>query len=173
MSKGAFNVPELVNEPVLSYAPGSAERKALQQAYDDLFKTPIDAPMFIGGKEVRTGKTKPLVCPHDHQHNLGQYHVGGAEHVTHAIEAGLAAKKLWELLPWEQRAAIFLKVCRSMHVCFLRATAVWRQRLQCLVAAVGCVQSHVHVIVNCRPCWALAHTHFVLLMRSYITRQRT
>ena len=109
-SKGFFAVPEIVNEPVLSYAPGSAERKALQKAYDELFQNPVDAPMFIGGKEVRTGKTKPLVCPHDHKHNLGQYHVGTAEHVTQAIDAALSAKTKWEALDWEHRASIFLKV---------------------------------------------------------------
>eukprot|EP00047_Mylnosiga_fluctuans_P001873 m.222271 g.222271 ORF g.222271 m.222271 type:complete len:567 (+) comp10733_c0_seq1:1218-2918(+) len=108
-SKGIFTVPPVTNEPVLSYAPGSPERKALQEAYDALFANPIDAPMVIGGKEVRTGKTKPLVCPHDHKHNIGVYHVGGAEHVTQAIDAGLAAKKNWEALSWENRAAIFLK----------------------------------------------------------------
>jgi hypothetical protein len=116
MSKGLFVVPEILNEPVLSYAPGSAERKALQNAYDELFASPIDAPMFIGGKEVRTGKTKPLVCPHDHQHNLGSYHVGTAEHVTQAIDAALAAKKNWEAISWESRAAVFLKVRRQISV---------------------------------------------------------
>jgi 1-pyrroline-5-carboxylate dehydrogenase len=110
MSKGFFVVPEIVNETVLSYAPGSAERKSLQKAYDELFASSIDAPMYIGGKEVRTGKTKPLVCPHDHKHHLGQYHVGTAEHVTQAIDAALAAKPQWESLSWEHRAAIFLKV---------------------------------------------------------------
>ena len=110
MANAVFLVPELQNEPVLSYAPGSAERKGLQEAYDALWATPVDAPMVIGGKEVRTGKTKPLQSPHDHQHPLGQYHVGGAEHVTQAIEAALAAKPAWESLPWEQRASVFLKV---------------------------------------------------------------
>lgn len=111
MSKGFFVVPEIVNETVLSYAPGSSERKALQEAYDTLFSSTIDAPMVIGGKEVRTGKTKPLVCPHDHKHPLGQYHVGGAEHVKMAIDAALAAKARWEALDWEHRASIFLKAC--------------------------------------------------------------
>jgi 1-pyrroline-5-carboxylate dehydrogenase len=109
MLKGFFNVPEPVNEPVLNYAPGSAERTALKAALEAGRAQQIDIPMYIGGEEVRTGKTLEVSPPHDHQHVLATYHEGDASHVHAAIDAALAAKEQWETMPWEQRAAIFLK----------------------------------------------------------------
>lgn len=109
MSKGFFDVPEPVNEPVFSYAPGTQERKLLQQALQTAMANEVDIPMYIGGREIRTGHTVPIHPPHQHKHVLGRYHQGGKEHVYQAIEAALAAKNNWEELPWEQRAAVFLK----------------------------------------------------------------
>jgi len=106
---GFFNVPVPVNEPVLNYAPGSSERKALKEAIQDARSKVLDIPMYIGDQEVRSGKTADLRPPHDHQHVLGSYHISEASHVTQAIDAALAAKPKWEALTWEQRAAIFLK----------------------------------------------------------------
>ena len=109
MGKGFFKVPNATNEPVKSYAPGTAERTAVQAAYKDLWATEIDAPLYIGGKAVRTGDTAQMYCPHDHKHLLGVYHKANREHVDQAIEAALEAKKQWAALAWEERAAIFLK----------------------------------------------------------------
>jgi len=106
---GFFNVPVPVNEPVLNYAPGSKERAELKAALAEARSKVLDIPMYIGGKEVKSGKTMELRPPHDHQHLLGTFHVSDASHVKLAIDAALAAKDKWELLPWEQRAAIFLK----------------------------------------------------------------
>jgi 1-pyrroline-5-carboxylate dehydrogenase len=107
--KGFFNVPVPVNEPVLNYAPGSAEKKALKEALAAAKSKQVEVPMYIGGKEVKSGKTAEMRPPHEHQHVLGVYHVSDASHVTQAIDAALAAKPKWEALTWEQRAAIFLK----------------------------------------------------------------
>jgi 1-pyrroline-5-carboxylate dehydrogenase len=109
MLKGFFNVPEPVNEPVLNYGPRSVERAALKAALVEARAQQVDIPMYIGGQEVRTGKTLEVRPPHDHKHLLGTYHEGDASHVQAAIDAALAAKEQWENLPWEQRAAIFLK----------------------------------------------------------------
>lgn len=109
MLKGFFNVPAPINEPVKAYAPGSPERKELQQALKDARATQIDVPMYIGSEEVRTGKTRPMSPPHDHQHILGHFHEGDASHVEQAINAALGAKYAWENMAWEHRAAIFLK----------------------------------------------------------------
>jgi 1-pyrroline-5-carboxylate dehydrogenase len=109
MLKGFFDVPVPQNEPVLNYGPGSAERKTLKAALIDARSRQIDIPMYIGGKEVRTGNTLEIRPPHDHRHLLATYHDGDKSHVTAAIDAALAAKENWENLPWEQRAAIFLK----------------------------------------------------------------
>jgi 1-pyrroline-5-carboxylate dehydrogenase len=109
MLKGFFNVPEPVNEPVLNYGPRSVERAALKAALEAGRAQQIDIPMYIGGQEVRTGKTLEVRPPHDHKHVIATYHEGDASHVHAAIESALAAKEQWENLPWEQRAAIFLK----------------------------------------------------------------
>lgn len=109
MLKGFFNIPTPVNETVLNYGPRSVERAALKAALQEGRAQQIDIPMYIGGKEIRTGKTGTVRPPHDHQHVLATYHIGDATHVNAAIDAALAAKAGWEALAWEERAAIFLK----------------------------------------------------------------
>jgi 1-pyrroline-5-carboxylate dehydrogenase len=110
MPKGVFQVPLPVNEPVKAYAPGSAEKTQLLAAYQELYnQAPIDVPMYIGGKEVRTENKKKLSAPHEHQKTIGYYNVGEKKHVEDAINAALDARERWAKLPWEQRAAIFLK----------------------------------------------------------------
>lgn len=109
MSKGFFKVPTPINETVLSYAPGSTERKLLKEAIEAARSYEADIPMYIGAKEVRTDNKKALRPPHDHQHILGYYHQGNKSHIHDAIQTALDAKKDWEKLAWQERAAIFLK----------------------------------------------------------------
>ncbi len=109
MLKGFFHVPEPVNEPVLAYKPGSDERRLLQQALQSARARQVSIPMHIGGKAVETGKKVAITPPHDHRHVLGYYDEGDRSHVQAAIHAALAAKADWENLPWEERAAVFLK----------------------------------------------------------------
>ncbi len=109
MLKGFFNVPPPVNEPVKSYAPGSAERKELQGMLKELRSKQLDIPMYIGGKEVRSGNKVRLAPPHDHKHTLGHFHKSDKSHIRQAISAALGAKAKWEALSWEHRASIFLK----------------------------------------------------------------
>ena len=109
MSTGFFVVPTPVNEPILNYAPGSKERELLKAAIAEARAKTLDIPMYIGGEEVRSGKTVSIHPPHDHQHTLGHYHQGDKSHIEAAINAALKAKADWANMPWEQRAAIFLK----------------------------------------------------------------
>lgn len=109
MSNAVFTPPVPINEPVKNYAPGSPERKALQDEYDRRLKTTIDAPMWIGGKAVTSKDMRKMSPPHKHAHKLGMAHFGDARTVKSAIDAALKAKKDWENMPFEQRAAIFLK----------------------------------------------------------------
>jgi 1-pyrroline-5-carboxylate dehydrogenase len=109
MIKGFYNVPLAMNEPILGYAPGSSERKSLQEAYDSMWNSVIEIPMVINGEKVTTGNLGRVIPPHDHQHNVGSYHLGDASHVNKAIESALNAKESWEKLSWEHRSAIFLK----------------------------------------------------------------
>lgn len=109
MSTGFFNNPVPINEPVFAYANGSAERIRLKETIADLRGQQIDISMRIGGKDLRGSKKTSMICPHDHQHVLGYYYEGGKADVTSAIDAALAAHKAWSAMPWERRAAIFLK----------------------------------------------------------------
>jgi len=109
MSKGFFKAPAPYNEPTLSYAPATPERKLLKETIAGLRSRKVEVPMYIGGKKVRTGELIPMNPPHDHRHVLGHYHKGTGEHVLQAIDAALAIRAQWQSLTWDQRAAIFLK----------------------------------------------------------------
>lgn len=109
LATGFFNVPEPHNEPILSYAPGTRERDELKKQIRDYRENLVDIPMFIGGKEIRTGNRVEIHPPHDHQHLLGHYHQGGEKEVGLAVDAALKARETWASLPWEERASVFLK----------------------------------------------------------------
>jgi 1-pyrroline-5-carboxylate dehydrogenase len=110
MSNAIFNVPIARNEPVKAYATGSAERESLLKEYHNLYnQAPVDIPMYIGAQHVYTSEKLPLCPPHDHQKVIGHLNRGSQQHVEQAIEAALKAKDAWANLPWEERAAIFLK----------------------------------------------------------------
>jgi 1-pyrroline-5-carboxylate dehydrogenase len=109
MLKGFFNVPKAVNEPVKTYAPNSPEKKAVLEAYQKMWNETIDVPLFIGSEEIRTRNTRNMSAPHDHQHVVGTYHLAEKKHIDLAINNALEARKSWSTMPWEHRAAIFLK----------------------------------------------------------------
>lgn len=106
---GYFNYSLPVNEPVLSYAPGSKERETLKKVLAELKSKQTDIPMYIGGQEVRTGDTKPIHPPHEIAHTLANFHAGNESHVHQAIDAALAARESWANMQWETRANIFLR----------------------------------------------------------------
>jgi len=122
MSLGFSRVLPAYNEPVLNYAPGSAERNELKKTLAEMRNQQVDVPMYIGGKEVRSNDTYPLNPPHDHQHVLGHYHKGTAQLVREAIQAALSARARWSNMPWEDRAAIFLKAADLL-------AGPWRARM--------------------------------------------
>ena len=109
MSDAIFNIPHPVNEPVLSYAPGSPEKIALQKAITELKSVQKDVPMHIGGVPVHSNVKVAIHPPHELKHTLGYFSKGSREYVQDAIRAALAAKPAWEAMPWQDRAAIFLK----------------------------------------------------------------
>lgn len=109
-----FIVPNAVNEPVLDYAPGSRERDEIVKALAEAKSKKLDIPMFINGKEVRTGNLAEIRAPHNKELLLGHFHKGDDTHVQQAIEAALAAKEKWAAMPWEHRASIFLKAANLL-----------------------------------------------------------
>ena len=106
---GNFRVPVPRNEPVYSYAPGSPERSKLTEELHRLKNTQINAPMIIGGQEIKTSNKVAMTIPHDRKHILGHYFKGGKGEVEAATNAALKAKPGWEAMPWEHRVSIFLK----------------------------------------------------------------
>jgi len=111
---GFFKIPFPANEPVNEYAPGSKERAALKSALSSARSRVEDIPMYINGAEIRTENTFDIYPPHDRSHKIGFFHRGQKQHVEQAIEAALQAKESWENMPWEQRAAIFLKAAELL-----------------------------------------------------------
>jgi 1-pyrroline-5-carboxylate dehydrogenase len=106
--------PKPVNEPVHDYAPGSPEREELQRRLRELESERLEIPMVIGGKDVTTGETFESVMPHRKSHVLADVHAGNAAHVEQAITAAREARSDWARMPWEERAAIFLRAAELL-----------------------------------------------------------
>jgi len=109
MSNAIPEVPAPQNEPTLSYAPGSPEREAVAQALAGISGRRQEIPLVIGGERVFTGRTAECLIPHDHRRSLGTYHKAGSEETQRAIAAARRAWPDWSRMPWEARAAVFLK----------------------------------------------------------------
>lgn len=122
MTATIARTPELRNEPVLGYLPGSAERQALKAELGKMQQGSVEIPLYVGEKQLRTGKTVAVTAPHRHRHVLAQAHQGGAAEVEAAIAAAGQAAADWATLPWEQRAAVFLRAADLL-------AGPWRQRL--------------------------------------------
>jgi len=110
MINALYKIPHAENERVLSYAPGTPERASVKKVLNEMMEKKIEIPVIIGGKEIYTGKTADVVCPHDHQHVLGTYHIAGDKEIRMAIEAAMEAREAWASMPAEARAAIFKKM---------------------------------------------------------------
>ncbi len=109
-----FQVPRPVNEPVLGYAPGSPERRALKARIAEMRGREIEIPLVIGGKDVRTGRLADCRSPHEHGRLLGRFHQGGPLEVEAAVKAAAAARPGWSATPFHERAAIFLKAAELL-----------------------------------------------------------
>jgi 1-pyrroline-5-carboxylate dehydrogenase len=109
MNNAYFDFAEPKNEPVLTYGPGTPERKALRKALEELKSEVRDIPMYIDGQEVRSGDKKEIRPPHEISHLLGHFHASTEQHVHDAIDSALKARESWAATSWEHRAAIFMK----------------------------------------------------------------
>jgi 1-pyrroline-5-carboxylate dehydrogenase len=114
------NIPAPRNEPILNYAPGSAERAAIKAALKSMSGEVADIPLIIGGKEIRTGKTHDVVSPHNHRHVLAKVHLASDREVRQAIQAAERAYREWSTWRFEDRAAVFLRAAELL-------AGPWRQ----------------------------------------------
>ena len=122
MSLGLFRTPAPRNEPVRDYAPGSAQRKAIQAELERQAREPIEIPLVIGGEDVRTGRTVDAVMPHEKRHVLAKVHMASTREVARAIDAATAARADWQRWPWEERAGVFLRAAELL-------AGPWRDRI--------------------------------------------
>ena len=111
-----------VNDPVLNYAPGSAERDEVKAKLAELKAVELDIPVVINGREIRTGQTGQIRPPHERHHTLGAYHKATPEHITQAIDSALVAREEWSRTDFEDRAAVFLRAADLL-------AGPWRQTL--------------------------------------------
>lgn len=109
MNNAYFQIKHPENEPIKGYLPGSSEREALKAELDRQLSNPVEVPIIIGGKELRTENKAQMLCPHDYRKVLGEYYIAGEKELLMAIDAAEEAREAWENMPWEHRATIFLK----------------------------------------------------------------
>ncbi|MCL2573852.1 MAG: L-glutamate gamma-semialdehyde dehydrogenase [Defluviitaleaceae bacterium] len=122
MTNAIYTVPKPINEPVLTYASGTSERDALQTQLKKQAATVTDIPIVINGKEIRTGEKGKVTMPHNHSHVLAEYCLAGEVELKAAANAAMDARDAWSNMPWQHRAAIFLKAADLL-------AGPWRQTL--------------------------------------------
>ncbi|UCH98269.1 MAG: L-glutamate gamma-semialdehyde dehydrogenase [Candidatus Aminicenantes bacterium] len=115
MNHTIFSIKEPVNEPVLSYAPGTPERELIKKELDRMTNEQVEVPVIIGGKEYFTGDLGKLIMPHKHGHVIGTWHKANEELINLAINTALEAKREWETMPWPERASINLRAAELIH----------------------------------------------------------
>ncbi len=135
MFNGIFHIRKPVNEPVLDYAPGSAERAELQAEFQRMLDNPVEIPCLIGGREVQTGDLVEMRCPHNLQQSLGQYHRAGPREAELAIDAANEAKVAWSEMEWSSRATVLLRAAELL-------AGKYRQTLN--AATMLCMSKNVH-----------------------------
>jgi len=118
----SYRIPNPINEPIRSYAPGTSERKALKSRLAAMSAETIEIPLVIGGREVRTGDTGTQVMPHRHAHVIATWHRAGAKEVQQAIQAAAEARREWASWSFEDRASVFLRAAELL-------SATWRETI--------------------------------------------
>ena len=122
MTTGIYRVPTPQNEPILSYAPGTPERASLSAQVERTYGEVAEIPCVIGGKHIFTGNTVDITLPCEHSKVIARVHLAGPEEVNAAIQAAESARREWAALPWQERAAIFLRAASLLQ-------GPWRDRM--------------------------------------------
>jgi 1-pyrroline-5-carboxylate dehydrogenase len=122
MHDAIVSVPEPVNEPVLTYAPGSPEKQRLKAALAAIEREVVEIPCVVGGQRVHTGNVREVVMPHRHRHVVARFHAATEDVAQRAILAALEARKQWSAMRWEARAAVLLRAAELL-------AGPWRARM--------------------------------------------
>jgi 1-pyrroline-5-carboxylate dehydrogenase len=122
MHDAVVALPTPINEPVLSFAKGSHERARLEAELTRMAGDCPEIPIVIGGQRITSGRLVPVVMPHAHRHVVARFHAADPSHVEQAIKAATDAKREWEAMRWESRAAVFLKAADLL-------AGPWRERI--------------------------------------------
>jgi len=130
---------------MLNYEKGSKERKIVEEALKQMKSECPDIPCIVGGKEIRTGRMGKQVMPANHSHVLATFHEADAKVTQQAIESAMKAKKHWESMSFESRAAVFLKAAdllttkwrgKVMAATMLgQAKTAWQAEIDCMAEA--------------------------------------
>jgi 1-pyrroline-5-carboxylate dehydrogenase len=143
-------VPEPVNEPVRSYAPGSKERASLEQRLKELGANAIDLPLTIGGeRRAGGGEQIAVVQPHRHSAVLGYTWNSAGADVRAAVDAALAAGPAWRDLAYDERAAVFLRAADLL-------TGPWRDTVNAatmLGQSKTCYQAEIDAACELADFW--------------------
>jgi 1-pyrroline-5-carboxylate dehydrogenase len=151
------SVPIPVNEPIRSYAPGSAERGSLEAELKKLGSAgPLDFTMTIGGERVPgEGEPVPIVQPHRHSAVLGHTWNATPSQVSAAVDAALAAAPAWRALSFDDRAAVFLKAAELL-------AGPWRDEVNAstmLGQSKTCFQAEIDAACELADFWRF-NVHF-------------
>jgi 1-pyrroline-5-carboxylate dehydrogenase len=100
---------------VHAYGPGSAERAALETRIKELSGASLDLTMTIGGeRRMAGGAPIDVVQPHNHAAVLGRTADATTADMRAAVDAALEAAPRWRALPFEERAAVFLRAAELL-----------------------------------------------------------
>jgi 1-pyrroline-5-carboxylate dehydrogenase len=122
MHDAIVSVPDAVNEPVLAYAPGSAEKARLKRALAAIVSEVVEIPCVVGGERILTGKIREVRMPHRHKHVVARFHAATDDVAQRAILAALDARREWSAMRWEARAAVLLRAAELL-------ATTWRARM--------------------------------------------
>ena len=122
MHDAIVQIPDPVNEPIFSYAPGSPEKARLKAALAEIEREVVEIPCVVGGERVRTGRIREIVMPHRHKHVIARFHAAEPDTAERAIRAALEARREWSAMRWEARAAVLLRAAELL-------AGPWRMRL--------------------------------------------
>jgi 1-pyrroline-5-carboxylate dehydrogenase len=139
MSQAIFSAPVPVNEPIRAYAPGSPEKRELKTELVRQRQSPTEIPLVIGGKHIHTKNSRIITSPQNKSLTLAKCSQASQDDAIAGVNAALEARKSWGKMPWEERAAVFLKAAdllATKHRARMNAATMLGQSKTCFQAEI-------------------------------------